>query len=444
MPILKKYHQIVDQLMTDIKNGVLRPGDQLPPQREFAYQNNIAPSTASRVYKELVKRGAAIGEVGRGTFIRTFNHSTPILGEPTTEPINLQLNFSTLQGQAAKMISGLAPLLRPDILENTIQPVGVQADYVSRENTANLLRQTSWVPNSDQILFTGGGRQGIAAAMSSVASIGDRIGVEQLTYPIIKGIAARLGINLVPIRMDEDGICIDALISEHNNSPLKAIYIQPSLHNPLGTTMGLKRQEALAEYIKANDIFVIEDGVYSFLANEKPFASLAKDHTLYVDSLSKRVAAGFGFGFIICPPHLKEKCIASIRTGGWSASNISFYACQRWISDGVVESISELKRKDAAKRQLIAKDILKDFVIYADPRSYHLWMEIPNTWRAEAFSSAASARGVAVSPASIFSVEPGSAPNAIRLALAPPSIDELARGLNIIKNLATISEVEIE
>jgi DNA-binding transcriptional regulator YhcF (GntR family) len=43
----------------------------MPPQQEFAFQREIAVSTASRVYAELTQRGLTTGEVGRGTFVRT-------------------------------------------------------------------------------------------------------------------------------------------------------------------------------------------------------------------------------------------------------------------------------------------------------------------------------------------------------------------------------------
>ncbi|MGH3460567.1 MAG: GntR family transcriptional regulator, partial [Kribbellaceae bacterium] len=67
---MEDYRLIADRLAADVAAGRLRPGDRLPPQRRFARENGIASSTASRVYGELVRRGLAVGEVGRGTFVR--------------------------------------------------------------------------------------------------------------------------------------------------------------------------------------------------------------------------------------------------------------------------------------------------------------------------------------------------------------------------------------
>ena len=64
-----EYLRLADAIAAEIADGALKPGDRLPPQRDFAYERKIAVSTASRVYSELLRRGLVVGEVGRGTFI---------------------------------------------------------------------------------------------------------------------------------------------------------------------------------------------------------------------------------------------------------------------------------------------------------------------------------------------------------------------------------------
>jgi len=64
-----EYLKLADAITAEIADGTLKPGDRLPPQRNFAYERKIAVSTAGRVYTELLRRGLVVGEVGRGTFI---------------------------------------------------------------------------------------------------------------------------------------------------------------------------------------------------------------------------------------------------------------------------------------------------------------------------------------------------------------------------------------
>lgn len=437
MTVATNYNLIADKIISDVKKGIIKPGEQLLPQREFAYLHDIAPSTASRVYAELVKRGVAVGEVGRGTFIRAFDQIPASLGEPAKEPINMQLNFSVLPEQAEIMADYIKPLSRADVLEKSLYPVGVEETEKNRKITADFLSTNDWKVDQSSILYTNGGRQGLTAAMAATASIGDRVGVEQLTYTVVKGIAERLGIHLVPLEMDKDGISIEALKKTHEKTPLKSIYFQTYLQNPLGINMPKARQHEFADFLKEENIIGIEDAVYAFLADQPSLASLAPDNTIYVDSLSKRLSPGLGYGFVVTPQKLKNKMIAALRMGGWTTSSISFAICQRLIEAGAVTRIAKLRQKDAKNRQSIAHKILSGLEFQSDPRSYNLWLYLPENWRADEFAAHLSKLGVAVTPASSFSVDPGNAPNAIRIALAPPSIDDLKLGLNIIRDLAT-------
>lgn len=443
MPGAGNYIEIADHIVDEIKCGNLKPGDKMLPQREFAYRTGIAPSTASRVYAELVRRGVVVGEVGRGTFIRAFDHRSPELGEPVREPINMQFNFSVLRGQAEDMLAGLSNFHRPDVLANAIYPIKADGDSRGRKAATSLLRFGDWEANPDHILFTAGGRQGIAAAMSSVASPGDRLGIEYMTYPVIKGIAARLGITLVPIDMDEQGLSVDMLAREHARTPLKGVYLQPTLHNPLGTTMSKARRHQFANFIRGARIYAIEDVLYGFLKCGEPIGKLVPEYSITVESLSKRLSPGLSFGFTICPEALRENYISALRTGGWISSGISYSSCINWIADGTVRKYEELRRQEARERQKIVMDILGEFDILTDPVSYHFWMKLPCGWRAESFCAAVASRGVAISPASIFYVTPGAASNHIRVAIAPPNDADLMSGLKIIRNMARTNENDL-
>ena len=44
-----EYLALADTIAAEIADGALKPGDRLPPQRNFAWERKIAVSTASRV-----------------------------------------------------------------------------------------------------------------------------------------------------------------------------------------------------------------------------------------------------------------------------------------------------------------------------------------------------------------------------------------------------------
>ena len=179
---------------------------------------------------------------------------------------------------------------------------------------------------------------------------GGRCGVEALTYPFIKGIAARLGVTLVPLAMDEHGVRPDAVQKAHREAHLSALYIQPTIQNPLGMTMPAARRADLLRVVEKLDLTVIEDGVYGFLDDEPPLAALAPDRCVVLDSLSKKVAPGLALGFIVPPPRLRESIMASVRSGGWTASGYAFAAAQRLMGDGTAAELvaAEADRRAAA------------------------------------------------------------------------------------------------
>ena len=438
-----EYLRLADSVAAEIANGALKPGDQLPPQRHFAYQRKIAASTASRVYTELLRRGLVVGEVGRGTFIsgKAARGDTVALTEPRGARIDLEINYPRLPTQAAMIAKSLEGLDRPEALEIALRQGTTGGTLAARNITAKFLSRNGWAPNPEQIVFTANGRQCIAAALSAVVPPGGRCGVEALTYPFIKGIAARLGVTLVPLAMDADGVRPEAVQKAHREAQLSAIYIQPTIQNPLGMTMPAARRAELVRVVQKLALPVIEDSVYGFLADEVPLATLAPDSCILLDSLSKKVAPGLALGFIVAPPRLRDAIMASVRSGGWTASGYAFAAGQRLMDDGTAAELVRLKRIDAQRRQQMASEILAGFEIQANAQSYHLWLTLPSHWRSQTFVAAAARRDIALTPSTTFAVSPGHAPNAVRLALAQPPIEQLEAGL---KTLATILKTQEE
>jgi DNA-binding transcriptional MocR family regulator len=222
------------------------------------------------------------------------------------------------------------------------------------------------------------------------------------------------------------------------------LYIQPTIQNPLGMTMPGSRRADLLRVVEKLGLTVIEDAVYGFLDNEAPLAALAPDSCVVLDSLSKKVAPGLALGFIVPPPRLRESVMASVRSGGWTASGYAFAAAQRMMSDGTASELVRLKRADAQRRQHIAAERLAGFEIQANPKSYHLWLTLPPHWRSQTFVAAAARRDIALTPSSTFAVSPGHAPNAVRLALAAPPIDQLDAGLRTLAGMLSANEEEFD
>jgi DNA-binding transcriptional MocR family regulator len=442
-----EYVRLADAVAAEIATGALKPGDRLPPQRSFAYERKIAVSTASRVYTELLRRGLVVGEVGRGTFISGEGHrGVAAPAEPRGARIDLEFNYPLLPEQSVMIAKSLEALNRPGALDAALKQatsIGtaaarkIAADYLTRQNA-------EWSPTPEQMVFTGNGRQSIAAALAAIVPIGGRCGVEALTYPFIKGIAARLGVTLVPLAMDENGVRPDAVQKAHREAHLSALYVQPVIHNPLGMTMPHARRADLLRVVEKLDLTVIEDMVYGFLDDAPPLAASAPDRCVVLDSLSKKVAPGLSLGFVVPPLRLRENVMASVRSGGWTASGFAFSAAQQLMSDGTAAELAKLKRSDAQQRQKIAASCLAGFEIQTNSKSYHLWLTLPPHWRSQTFVAAAARRDIALTPSTTFAASPGHAPNAVRLALAAPPIEQLETALRALSAILNAKEEDFD
>src|SRR6476646_9632293 len=173
--------------------------------------------------------------------------------EPRGIRIDLEFNYSMLPDQTALIAKSLDGLQKPAALHAALRQATSVGTPAVRSAASTYLSQDVWSVAPEQLVFTANGRQSIAAALASVVPTGGRCGVEALTYPFIKGIAARLGISLVPLAMDQDGVRPDSVQKAHREAHLAAIYIQPAIQNPLGMTMISARRAHLLRARPARD-----------------------------------------------------------------------------------------------------------------------------------------------------------------------------------------------
>lgn len=70
------YEQIVDQIEEAILAGQLKPGDQLPPERELAEQFRVSRTAVREAIKALREKGLVEAFPGRGTFVTAVTTQT--------------------------------------------------------------------------------------------------------------------------------------------------------------------------------------------------------------------------------------------------------------------------------------------------------------------------------------------------------------------------------
>ena len=420
--MFRPYARIADRIAARIANGEIAIGTCLPPQRTFAYEEGVAVSTASRVYEELGRRGLVSGEVGRGTFVTNrFAPLDPALQEPSGTGIDLEIMFR-LNGKAREEIAvSTSRFFKMGLAEHAAAPPSVRGNGGALRTFAGLVTTDGFRVEPEALLLAGSGKEAIAASFAALAPRGGRIAVEALTYPFVIATARLLGIDLVPLPLDGEGIDPDALIRQAEIG-LQGVYLQPTLQSPLVLTMTQTRRKTIAEILVKYDLVAVEDRVYGFLRPTQPIASYAANQVIQIDSLSKRLMPGLALGLIVAPARLHDKLARSLRAGGWMAPSLSVALAHHWIDEGVVTSVEASKRNDAVVMFGIAKKALANVDFHGAPDSLHGWIALPPRWRGESFTAASAELGIAVAPGSAFAVTPGTAPSGVRIAYSAPDL----------------------
>ncbi len=101
------YEQIVQQLEDSITKGQLRPGDQLPAERDLAQRFGVSRTAVREAVKTLREKGLVEAYSGRGTFV------TNGTSQAIRQSLDLMIRISQQEGSAN--LAELRLVLEPEI-----------------------------------------------------------------------------------------------------------------------------------------------------------------------------------------------------------------------------------------------------------------------------------------------------------------------------------------
>src|SRR5262249_26309518 len=141
----------------------------------------------------------------------------------------------------------------------------------------------------DRIVLTNGAQQGIASAFAALLAPGEAALSEPLTYSGIIDDANRSGHALKGVATDREGMRPDALDRAATETGARVVSLQPTIHNPMCSTMGEQRRRDIVAVARRRNLLLVEDDVYGLLPERRPppIAALAPERTVYVTSASK-------------------------------------------------------------------------------------------------------------------------------------------------------------
>ncbi|CAM3397121.1 aminotransferase class I/II-fold pyridoxal phosphate-dependent enzyme [Cytobacillus oceanisediminis] len=201
------------------------------------------------------------------------------------------------------------------------------ADYTSYSHNAGLLSLRKEVQSffeekyglfyhaEDEIIITIGASEALDAAFRTILEEGDEVVVLAPAYPGYIPLIVLCGAKPVLVDTSANGFKPDLeLLKQSVTNKTKAILFNyPS--NPTGVILTKEEMEPLAEWLKAQDLYVISDEIYSentFGSRHVSFAALdgMKERTILINGLSKSHSmTGWRIGYTLAPASITEQMV---------------------------------------------------------------------------------------------------------------------------------------
>ena len=440
---------LLHALEKDIRSGRLKAGQKLPPQRQLAWTLGLNPATVNKAYRMAVKRGLISGEVGRGSFVRA---PTPHAGNsfwpnenPNERRIDFCDNFPPPQKDTLAFRKGIASLGQSPLLSSLLQ---YQQDsrWAGHVPFAQcwLARCGMGQVEDKELLITNGALHAGFVCLLALCKPGDVLVTEELTSQAIKGAAARLGLRICGVHMDAEGVDPDHLKEILAREKVSAVYLVPTLHNPTTITLDAVRRRRIAEVLSYHGVPLIEDDIFAPLATTSassditPISSMLPELGFYIAGFSKALAPALRLAFLRIPAKFYPNGLAALRVTSWMASPLLVELASELHMSGDLDKIISAHQGEIAQRQACARRVLGEWetLLSSATDSPHVWLEVPEPWRASQFQDALAEREVMVLGSDAFAVSRSQTVHAVRICLGtPPDIHRVEEGCTIMRDM---------
>jgi DNA-binding transcriptional MocR family regulator len=235
-----------------VRDGRLQPGERLPTVRRVAAELGVSPATVAAAYRELGRRGLAVGAGRSGTSIapRPPLHAgvgtrprpgLRDLAQGHPDPRLLPDWSRALAGLPRRSVSYGAPLVEAEL-----------ADLARERFRADGL-------DASHLTVVSGAVDGIERVLGAHLRAGDAVAVEDPVYPPIIDLVRAMSLRALPVRVDARGMLAEDL-EQTLRRGARAVVMTPRSQNPFGSALDdLRRTELRRVLARHPEALVVED-----------------------------------------------------------------------------------------------------------------------------------------------------------------------------------------
>jgi GntR family transcriptional regulator/MocR family aminotransferase len=331
--------QLETKLRDAIREGRYRPGDRLPSARRLAEHLDLSRNTVERALAQLVLEGYVERERGSGSYVADPLPSDAL--QPAIEAASASdESLPTLSARGRRMAS--LPIVSTQVPNRALIPGYTANDVLPRRSWTNVVNQVSRQPehsimaagaraglpalreaiaaylgpargitcSAAQVIITNSTQQSLDRAARMILDPGDTAWIEEPSYIEGRGVLRLAALELAAIPVDAEGLSVEAgmLLAPH----ARAAYVTPSCQYPTGVTMTLRRRQALLDWARAQDGWIIEDDYDgAFRYEGQPVVALhgldGGRRVLFAGSFNKVMFPSLRIGFLVVPEWLVEQ-----------------------------------------------------------------------------------------------------------------------------------------
>ncbi len=444
-------HDLHQQLRSAILDGRMAAGSPLPSTRQVAAALGVARNTVVTVYDLLIAEGYAVPRKGAKALVADLASRRSSKPSPSLQPLE-DPRLSPLWR---------VPFLRPsstrDLPEQSFR-LGIPDHRhfphdIWRRLSAQSLRAWSkkgfsyppseGIPalreaiarhvafaravacSSDDVIVTSGAQQAFdLLARMLVDPARTRVAVEEPGYPPVRAAFAAAGAQLVPIPVDDEGLCVDRLPDD-----VRVISVTPSHQSPTGVALSLRRRTALLEFARSRGAVIIEDdydGEFRFGGRPlDALQTLDRDELVfYIGTFSKSLFPSLRKGFVVAPPWARDALIAVKHCADSHCDTITQSVLAAFIREGhLARHVRRMRPIYAARREALLDGLRQQLGAWLEPIPSEAGLHLAARIRAPELA------------AKIFSQARRHVPGAQSIAeysLTPPDRPALAFGYGVI------------
>ncbi len=364
--------QLECELREAIRSGRLAPGERLPSSRVLAGELGISRGLVLECYSQLqaegflTSRAGSATRVAAGALAPVATPARSLVPEPTGPAPSPRLAVDFVPGVPDLMSfprADWARVMRDSCRNATPTELGYgdpRGTEALREVLAGYLRRVrGTVADAERIVICAGFGQGLNLVLRALAGDGIRqVAIEDPGDEDYHEISARLGIEAVPVPIDERGIDVEALAA----TGLRAVILTPTHQFPTGTALAPERRQALVAWADERDATIIEDDYDAeFRYDREPVGALqglAPDRVALIGTVSKSLAPGLRLGWVVCPARLLESVTEDKRLSDRGSPTLEQLALATLIESGRYDRhLRRMRDIYGARRDTLARTL---------------------------------------------------------------------------------------